>query len=83
MTLLEQRIALRGDALRSVFHNERPISDAAAIARKTDSEPPLVECPYCLTFQPSDPRHEGRSSRLCAPCQAFVGAQLDAAEACA
>lgn len=92
MTLLEQRIALRDFTLRGAFVGERPISEVAAIARATDSEPPLIECPSALPLARlvccfCTPHHvmrdgpEPASHGACPVAVAKLHAEMDALEA--
>jgi len=74
------RADLRGDDVRQVFAGERPVIDeAAAIARKTDSEPPRTICAWCPDFTPNP---KGTDSHgICPACYAKLNADLDRHEA--
>jgi hypothetical protein len=65
-------------ALDRAFAGE--IAVRAAIARKTDSEPPRLVCAWCPDFKPEDTR-AGDSHGLCAACAARLHADLDRVEA--
>jgi hypothetical protein len=65
-------------ALAHAFAGE--ISLRAAIARKTDSEPPHTVCAWCPDFKP-DPEVAGVSHGLCPACEARLNAELDRREA--
>lgn len=73
----------RGLALEAVFAGEISVRERAAIARKTDSEPPRAICPWCPDFNPRDPTNADRSHGMCPACEARINATLDAKEASA
>lgn len=70
----------RDQGLTHAFAGEIALRERAAIARKTDSEPPRTVCAWCPGFRPED-AGPGVSHGICAACEARLNADLDRVEA--
>jgi hypothetical protein len=71
----------RDRALDAAFAGEVSVRELAAIARRTDSEPPHMICAWCPDFRPTDRLNTGVTHGLCPACDARLNAALDALEA--